>query len=43
MVEDCEQTTGDVTPDPGGYLAIALLVIVVTIVTLFAMALIVSA
>jgi hypothetical protein len=43
MIEHDEQTTGDVTPDPGGYLALSLLVVIVAIVALFALALILSA
>jgi hypothetical protein len=43
MIENDEQTSGDVTPDPGGYLAISLLVTIVAIVGLFALALILSA
>jgi hypothetical protein len=38
-----EQTTGDVTPDPGGYLTLAFLAIIVLLIGLFALALIISA
>jgi hypothetical protein len=38
-----EQTTGDVASDPGGYLAISLLIVIIVLVALLAMALIISA
>jgi len=43
MNELDEQTTGNVVPDPGGYLAVTFLVIVVLLIGLFALALIISA
>lgn len=43
MEEVDEQTTGDVAPDPGGYLALTFLTIIVILIGLFALALIISA
>ena len=37
------QTTGDVVPDPGGYLALTMLIIVICVVGLFAIAMVISA
>ena len=38
-----KQTTGEVAPDPGGYLAYTFLGIIVVLIALFALALIISA
>ena len=41
--KDDRQRTGDVAPDPAGYLAISMLVVVIVLVTLFTLAMILSA
>ena len=43
MDELDEQTTGNFAPDPGGYLALTFLAIIVALIGLFALALIISA
>ena len=43
ITEPGEQRTGEVAPDPAGYIAISLLVVIVVLVALFSLALIVSA
>ena len=43
MNDEPNQTTGDVTPDPGGYLAATMLGIIFVLIGLFSLALIVSA